>query len=1005
MLAAVAYSHQCSSSLHEVSNTSDNSSTSPFGIPRLPRIKIGKPNRGRIVIAVVIAIVVVLILSAKSLSSFYVNVLWHQAIGRTDVLWGVLGAKGLLIGVFSLVFAILLWLNMAVADRLAPAIVPDSDEQRTLIPLRAALKKRSKLIRTILALVLGVLIGLPAAAQWEQWLMFRNNQSFGVVDPLFNKDIGFYVFQLPFLEFLVAWAFGALVLISIVIAFLHYINGSIRLQGTAERVTPQAKVHLSVLLACLALVRAANYWLSRFDLTRSTRGVVNGATYTDVKAQLPALNLMILVSVAVAALLLWNVRQRGWRLPVLAVGLWAIVAVVAGTIYPAVIQRFVVQPNVSSRELPYIERNLDATKSALGLTKIANESFDVAPIAAKDVAADAGPLRDVRQLDPGEMRDRFALDQGLASFYAIRDLDVDRYTVDGRVQQVMLAPRELNSAGIPNATWVSRHLLFTHGCGIVAAPASTVTDDGRPSYIDIGVKQPQLYFGDTALDYAVTNTSKEEQPCPTLKATPYSGTTGISLSSTLRRVAMAVNFGEFNLFGSNLINDDSQILLVRDVRARVQKLAPFLTFDADPYPVVQNGKVSWVIDAFTSSSRYPYAQPANTDQLTPGGGLNHSFNYARNSVKAVVDAYTGNVTFYIVDSKDPIARAWSKAFPKLFSDVKKAPASLTSHFRYPEDLFRVQTNTYAKYHFDDPTLFFNRDGAWSVAQAPPLEPEQATALLGNTAAVSGTGDAVTVQDANVARFEPYYTLFHAPNSKSDTGVFSMLRPFVPFSSDDSRKELRSMMVVSSDPATYGEMTLYDFSDPLPPGPATVAAQFDSEPAISQTITPLDQRGSRVVFGDLQIVPVAKGLVYVRPLYVRPDDAAAKQVFVRKILASYDSRSVIADTVSGAIAKLFPGFSLDLGDRVGGADATTNPDTTTPTLPGTTPTTVPGSSAPTPTTVVGGIPQSPSELLAAADTLFSEADAALALSPPDFATYQAKQAAARELVRQALAAVK
>jgi uncharacterized membrane protein (UPF0182 family) len=468
---------------------------------------------------------------------------------------------------------------------------------------------------------------------------------------------------------------------------------------------------------------------------------------------------------------------------------------------------------------------------------------------------------------------------------------------------------------------------------------------------------------------------------------------------------MAVNFGEFNLFGSSLINDKSQILLVRDVRARVQKLAPFLSYDADPYPVVQNGKVSWVIDACTSTSLYPTAQPANTDQLTPGGGLNHSFNYARNSVKAVVDAYTGNVTFYIVDATDPIARAWSKAFPKLFTDVKKAPATLTSHFRYPEDLFRVQTNTYAKYHFDDPTLFFNRDGAWSVAQAPPLEPEQAAAIVGGSALATGTGDAVAVQDANVARFEPYYTIFHAPNSKSDVGVFSMLRPFVPFSSDDSRKELRSMMVVSSEPATYGQMTLYEFTDPLPPGPATVAAQFDSEPSISQIITPLDQRGSRVVFGDLQIIPVAKGLVYVRPLFVRPDDAAAKQVFVRKILASYDSRSVISDSVSGAIAKLFPGFSLDLGDRVGGANATTTPDNTNTTLPGTTPTTVPGSSETTPTTVVAGIPQSPSELLAAADALFSEADAALALTPPDFATYQAKQAAARELVRQALAAVK
>jgi uncharacterized membrane protein (UPF0182 family) len=468
---------------------------------------------------------------------------------------------------------------------------------------------------------------------------------------------------------------------------------------------------------------------------------------------------------------------------------------------------------------------------------------------------------------------------------------------------------------------------------------------------------------------------------------------------------MAVNFGEYNLFGSSLINDKSQILLTRGVRERISKLAPFLTYDADPYPVVSNGKVSWVVDAFTSTSRYPYAQRANTDQLTPGGGLSHTYNYARNSVKAVVDAYTGDVTFYIVDLKDPIIRAWSKAFPKLFTDVKKAPKELVAHFRYPEDLFRVQTNTYAKYHFDDPTLFFNRDGAWSVAQSPPLEPEQTAVLVGGTSATgSGTGDAVEVQDANVARFEPYYTIFHAPNDKADKGVFSMLRPFVPFSADDSRKELRAMMVVSSDPATFGQITLYGFNEPLPPGPATVAAQFDSEPEISQNITLLDGRGSRVVFGDLQIVPVGKGIVYVRPLFIRPEDAAAKQVFVRKILASYDGKSVIADSVSLAIARLFPGFTLDLGDRVGGVVDSGSPSTIVPTSP-TTPTTPSTPTTPTtPATPGDGVVNTPEELLRQADVLFAEADAALAQTPPDFATYQAKLSEARELVRQALQSI-
>ena len=346
---------------------------------------------------------------------------------------------------------------------------------------------------------------------------------------------------------------------------------------------------------------------------------------------------------------------------------------------------------------------------------------------------------------------------------------------------------------------------------------------------------------------------------------------------------------------------------------------------------------------------------------------------------------------------------WRDAFPKLFTDGDKAPDSLRKHFRYPEDLFRVQTNVYAKYHFDDPNLFFNRDGAWSVAQAPPLEPEQSTTLAGGLAGTaSGTGDAVDVQEANVERFEPYYTLFHDPDKVDKTPTFSMLRPFVPFSADDARKELRSMMVVSSDPASYGKLKLYEFNEPLPPGPATVAAQFDSDPIISQTITPLDLRGSRVVFGDLQIVPVGKGLVYVRPLFVRPDDTAARQVFVRKILASYEEKSVISDSVTGAIGKLFPGFDTNLGDRVDDGKATSGQTDTATT--GTGGTNNGGSAGTTDTSVPDTTEQTPAELLQRADALFAEADAALAQSPPDFATYQEKQAQARELVRLALSAI-
>ena len=940
--------------------------------------------------SIVLAIIFALFLSAKSLSAFFINVLWFDSLNRTDVYWGILRSKAELGLLFTFVLALAFWVNIFIADRLAPATLPNTPQDLAIGRVRDITSKRKGLVRLVVSVVFGLMIGLPMSSQWEEWVLFRNRQSFSIVDAQFNTDVGFYMFRLPFLESVVSWAFGALIMVVLITLVSHFLNGSIRPQDKINKMSAQSKVHISVLLAAAALLRAANYWLSRYNLTRSSRSVVEGALYTDINAQLPAINLMILVSVAVAILLLWNIRQKGWRLPALAVGLWVVVAIVAGAVYPAIVQRFVVQPSVSTRELPFISRNIEATKAAMGLANVERVPTTSGTATVADIDANDIALRDIRQLDPAQMRDRFKLDQGLTSFYSVVDLDVDRYLVDGRVQQLLVASRELNPAGIPNRTWVARHLIYTHGCGIVAAPASVITADGRPNYIDLKVTKPQLYFGDGLDGYALVDTDQAEQACPNTKASQYDADSGIKISGALRKVAMAVNFGEYNLFGSNLITDKSQMLLVRDVRDRVRKIAPFLQYDSDPYPVVVKGEVSWVIDAFTTSTRYPYAQSANIDQISSGSGLNRSFNYVRNSVKAVVNAYSGNVTFYIVDSVDPIAKAWQAAFPKLFRPISEVDPELSAHFRYPEDLFRVQSNIYGKYQFDDATLFFNRDAAWSVAQAPPNAPESSSGV-----GIAATGidavDSATVLDANVLRFSPYYTIFHAPGAVDKKGTFAMLRPFVPFSSDDSRKELRSIMVVSSDPATYGKITVFDLATPLPPGPATIAAEFESEPAISQTITPLDQRGSRVTYGDLQIVPVGKSFMYVRPMYVLPDGADAKQVFVRKILAWYNNKSVIGNSVTAVVAQLFPGYVGDLGDRVGGSSTVTT-TTVAPSTGGSSPgTTVPATSTST-----------PKELLARADALFVQADAALASSPPDFSTYQEKLAQARELVRRALA---
>ncbi|MBJ7368145.1 MAG: UPF0182 family protein [Ilumatobacteraceae bacterium] len=940
--------------------------------------------------SIVLAVIFGLFLSAKSLSAFYINVLWFDSLDRTDLYWGILRSKAELGLLFSLVLALAFWVNIFITDRLAPATLPNTPQDLAIGRVRDITSKRKGLVRLVVSVVFGLMIGLPMSSHWEEWVLFRNHQSFSIDDAQFNTDVGFYMFRLPFLESVVSWAFGALIMVVLITLVSHFLNGSIRPQDKINKMSAQSKVHISVLLAAAALLRAANYWLSRYNLTRSSRSVVEGALYTDINAQLPAINLMILVSVAVAILLLWNIRQKGWRLPALAVGLWVVVAIVAGAVYPAIVQRFVVQPSVSTRELPFISRNIEATKAAMGLSNVERVPTTSGTATVADIDANDIALRDIRQLDPAQMRDRFKLDQGLTSFYSVVDLDVDRYLVDGRVQQLLVASRELNPAGIPNRTWVARHLIYTHGCGIVAAPASVITADGRPNYIDLKVTKPQLYFGDGLDGYALVDTDQAEQACPNTKASQYDADSGIKISGGLRKVAMAVNFGEYNLFGSNLITDKSRMLLVRDVRDRVSKIAPFLQYDSDPYPVVVKGEVSWVIDAFTTSTRYPYAQSANIDQISFGSGLNRSFNYVRNSVKAVVNAYSGDVTFYIVDSVDPIAKAWQAAFPKLFRPISEVDPELSAHFRYPEDLFRVQSNIYGKYQFDDATLFFNRDAAWSVAQAPPNAPESSSGV-----GIAATGldavDSATVLDANVLRFSPYYTIFHAPGAVDKKGTFAMLRPFVPFSSDDSRKELRSIMVVSSDPATYGKITVFDLATPLPPGPATIAAEFESEPAISATITPLDQRGSRVTYGDLQIVPVGKSFMYVRPMYVLPDGADAKQVFVRKILAWYNNKSVIGNSVTAVVAQLFPGYTGDLGDRVGGSSTVTT-TTVAPSTGGSTPgTTVPATSTST-----------PKELLAQADALFVQADAALASSPPDFSTYQEKLAQARELVRRALA---
>jgi uncharacterized membrane protein (UPF0182 family) len=935
---------------------------------------------GRVVLIALGVLFLLVVVFGRALARFYVDYLWHEGLGRSDVFWGVIRAKVTLFVLFFAAFAILAGVNLFVADRLSPTRFP-ANVHPYVERFHELFGHRLRLFRYLGAGLLAVLVALPTTSQWQSWLLFRNSQSFGISDPQFHADVGFYVFELPFVSFVLDWLFIAMVLVLVMTVLTHVLNGGVVFASPMPSVRPATKGHIAVLLAVLATLKAADYWVTRYETTNERRGFVQGATYAVVNAQLPALMLLMLVALVTAALYLATLRRASWRIPLIASGLWLVLLVVGGYLYPALVQSLVVNPNQQSRELPFIERNVEATRNAMGINTVTPIEVELEPLDATAVAADPAPLQDVRLLNPGEMLTRFQIDEGDQAGLLIDDLDVDRYEIDGRTQQILIAARELDLDGSPNQSWQGRHLINTRGCGLVMAPASRVLESDRPQYmVPEGITRPELYFSPTLSGYAVARTSENERECPGGETEDYVGTAGVEMSSFVRRAAFALAFLDYNVLGSGAIEDDSQMLWVRNVRDRLTKLAPFLSYDGDPYPVIVNGRVKWVVDAYTTTSRYPYAQRiGNEVQLTSNNGLDRDANYVRNSVKAVVDAYDGTVMFYVHDDKDPIVKAWESAFGDLFTPGSEMPDVLREHLRYPEDLFRVQTDVYSKYQLE-PDRFFERQGAWSVAQAPSVNPR------GESAAPTPVTDNNDVQqptelasESSTSRFVPYYTMFRDPAGEGTE--FVLLRPYVPFSRDDRRTELQAYMTASSDPEHYGRLTAYVLPE-LPEGPRTVANVIDSEPTIATRITQQVGGGNEVRFGDLQLVPVGRGLLWVRPFYAQvppnAEQGAEGVTEYRFVTVAYNNRAAIGESLGAALAELFQGFEGDLGDRVGGA--------------------VPGPDQPTapeePETAT------PEDALAQADELLKEAQEALDAN--DLGTYQEKVDEAATLIDEALA---
>ena len=739
--------------------------------------------------------------------------------------------------------------------------------------------------------------------------------------------------SLPFEQFLVHWALVALFLVLLATVLSHYLNGGIRMQGSRPRVRPAVKAHISVILGLLALVKAVGYYLARFDLDLSSNGYVQGAGYTDVHARLPALELLILVSLAAAVLLIYNIRRQGWALPILGVGLWFLVALTAGTIYPAAVQALKVNPSQNNLERPYIQRNIDATRTAMGISNIQTVNYPATPsLTASELSANGDTLANVRLWDPTQTQQTFDKLQDLRTQYQFNGLAVDRYMVNGTETPVVVGAREINPNDLPSSSWVNTTLQYTHGYGMVVSPANTATTNGDPVFAVGGVPpvsnsglptitQPSVYFGLNNSGYVVANTKQPEMNYQltngTNDETHYTGDGGVQLSNFFIQAMFAVRFSDFNLLISNQITSQSRLMFDRGVQARVSKAAPFLSLDSDPYPVLLHGQVYWIQDAYTTTDNYPYAQNANTTALPAYSGLNQNFNYVRNSVKVLINAYTGKMTFYVMDPNDPIIRTYESAFPGMFTSESKMSPELKAHLRYPEDIFTVQASMYGKYHITNASSFYSAADAWALSPSPGSgSPSQALQTLHHQR------PGREVSTGQLVPMAPIYQVMKVPGQNQQS--FNLLDAFVPISGQSQIQTLSGFMVAGSDPGHYGQLQMFvtPRNNPVN-GPAIVAAKIDATASVSGKISLLNQEGSSVLLGNVLMIPVADSLLYIQPLYVESSRNAIPEL--QQVVAVYGSLpAAIGPTLASALSQVFQA-PVSTASGNSGANGTLSPE--------------------------------------------------------------------------------
>ena len=850
---------------------------------------------------------------ARAVATFFTNYLWFDSVNLNSVWIKILLTKGALVGALSLLAFIFIFTNLRLAVRATPVmdIFESFESQDPLSRFRAWTNERFLRYRLWGTIGLSLFLGAGASQLWEQVLLFLNQQSFGVTDPVFQADVSRYVFGLPLYRLFVSWGFQLVIFTSLIIILFFVATGALQLrQGRLPEVSSGAKAHLSVLLAFIAILKAFAYRLDSMELLYSPRGKVFGASYTDVIAHLPALNLLILISLFGAVLLLVNIKRRGWLLPATAISLWLAVSIIVGGLVPAAIQRFRVVPDELNKELPYVENHIDYTRLAYGLDSIEEKSFAAsADLSQNDISNNKQTVDNIRLWDPTVLAETYSQLQEIRAYYALQEVDVDRYRINGKLTQVMVAARELDQTNLPAVGWVNERLQYTHGFGVVFSPANNVASQGQPDFYvkgvpatttvsELEVDQPRIYFGESAdsVEYVVVNSLQDEVDYPlstegqSVAYTNYSGDGGVGIGSFFRRLGFALRYSELNLLISNQLSDDSKLIMERNIVSRVKKAAPFLYTDNDPYLALIDGNLFWIIDMYTVSDKYPYAQPADTRRINENSGLPVNFNYLRNSVKAVVNAYDGTMNFYVVDENDPIMTAYNDIFPDLFSSKSEMSSELLDHIRYPEDLFTIQSDMYRDYHMTDPRVFYADEDPWVIPSDSSTTPRVAT-LRGE------------FTEIGFKPMLPYYLLMSLPG-ETDLS-YLIFQPFNP----ENRPNMQSFLVADADPENYGQ--LIDFRLPkgeFVDGPSQVATRINQDPDISQIFTLLDQQGSSVIKGNLFVVPINQSILYYQPIYLQGEQNPLPEF--KFVVVVFQDRIIMSETLSEALASIFGDVEID-----------------------------------------------------------------------------------------------